>query len=158
MPWPSLDNRFEAAYVRGQDNECWLWLGNKRGNGYGRIGIGNRRYESAHRRAYRRFRGEIPDGMLVCHKCDNPLCVNPNHLFLGTTADNAQDRERKGRGYKISEGPRAKGERHWHAQLTDQDVLAIRLDRRRAVAIAEAYKIHKSTVYKIINRRIWRHI
>lgn len=73
---------------------CWLWQGLKTAKGYGRYGKGGRR---AHRIAYSEFIGEIPSGLLVLHSCDNPSCVNPNHLFLGTSADNTKDMVTKGR-------------------------------------------------------------
>jgi hypothetical protein len=78
---------------------CWEWVGSKR-NGYGRIIIGSRtdgtrKSMSAHRVSYELKYGEIPEGMEVCHKCDNPCCVNPDHLFLGTRQDNIDDRVRR---------------------------------------------------------------
>lgn len=80
---------------------CIVWQGSKR-NGYGRLMVGSRtdmtrKSVSAHRYAYEAYIGEIPKGKLVCHSCDNPACVNPNHLWLGTHQDNINDRERKGR-------------------------------------------------------------
>lgn len=75
---------------------CWLWMGHCSGR-YGRMRVGGNKAEGAHRLSWRLHRGEIPAGMLVCHKCDTPLCVNPDHLFIGTDADNARDRDSKGR-------------------------------------------------------------
>lgn len=77
---------------------CWNWIGHRNSNGYGHISIDNRMVLS-HRHAWSLERGEIPAGMFVLHHCDNPACVRPAHLYLGTKRDNALDRERRGRGY-----------------------------------------------------------
>ena len=78
---------------------CWLWWGVVNGAGYGRIGLGSRKQgmDFAHRVAYRLFRGEIPEGQHVLHRCDTPLCANPDHMFLGSRVDNMQDCSAKGR-------------------------------------------------------------
>ncbi len=84
-------------YIPVPESGCWLWLGGWNIYGYGKTG-GNSGSVFAHRIFYRHFVGEIPAGMLVCHKCDTPACVNPSHLFVGTVKDNAIDREQKNRG------------------------------------------------------------
>jgi hypothetical protein len=92
--------------------ECWLWLGPVHTNGYGRLWItrrlGKRKKGKAHRTSYELVYGPIPDDILVCHHCDTKLCVRPNHLFLGTDADNMDDKTRKGRT--------PSGEDHWNWQ------------------------------------------
>ena len=93
----TLAEKFNAKIKRGDG--CWLWQASVTADGYGRMGIGgpgNKRM-LAHRVAWQLYVGKIPDGMLVLHKCDNPPCCNPKHLFLGTDADNARDMSRKGR-------------------------------------------------------------
>lgn len=87
--WSSVDKK--------SDNDCWNWTrGRSSQLGYGSFKLGNEQY--THRLAWELTNGKIPEGLCVCHHCDNPLCCNPNHLFLGTVKDNMQDRDMKGRG------------------------------------------------------------
>ena len=79
------------------DEACWPYTGSRRGNGYGRLRLFGK-YELAHRVAYRLTAGDIPDALHVCHRCDNPPCCNPAHLFVGTHQDNMNDKVAKGRG------------------------------------------------------------
>lgn len=83
-----------------EGNKCWPWTGTKDNNGYGKLGYGGRDYKAdykAHRMSYEMRFGPIAHGKVICHTCDNPSCVNPNHLFEGTQADNTRDTSRKGR-------------------------------------------------------------
>ena len=92
-----LRARFFDLVKKHDGDGCWLWLGTCRGDGYGLTKTEDRKTIGSHRMAYLLTYGEIPDGLLVLHKCDNPPCVNPEHLFLGTHQDNRDDMLKKGR-------------------------------------------------------------
>jgi len=106
-------NRFWSKVDKSGD--CWEWTGYRERYGYGRVSmvaIGMSNKVLAHRAAWILTHGEIPSGMNICHTCDNPICVNPSHLFLGTHQDNMRDRDSKGRGVV----PDNRGENHWTAR------------------------------------------
>lgn len=87
--------RFWAHVEKGPG--CWLWTGARTWSGHGTFNVGAKKFDRAHRVAYRLVHGAIPDGLVVCHQCDNPPCVNPAHLWLGTQGDNLRDMMAKGR-------------------------------------------------------------
>ena len=137
---------------------CWEWQGSKR-RGYGRTIIGSRtngtrKSVSAHRLSYQVFVGKIPEGYEICHKCDNPSCINPEHLFAGTRQDNIDDRERKHRNVvKI-------GEEQPIAKLTKKDVKNARYERAfkgtSFNALAAKYGVSKKTIQNAINGVTWK--
>lgn len=133
--YQSAEQRFAAQHMPVSESGCWLWIGSINAHGYGGMRANEKTY-AAHRYSWERKFGAIPAGAHVCHKCDTPSCVNPDHLFLGSNRDNVADRENKGRG------PQA--ERHPRARLSDLDVAAIRTsqDRRRAIAARYGISIH----------------
>ena|ERR1019366_4582631 len=129
---------------------CWIWGGYLNSYGYGRLGR-NRSERGAHRLAYRVYRGPIPEGMLVLHRCDMPCCVNPNHLFLGTDADNNNDCIAKGRAVHPA------GEKQGLAKLTWKDVRAIRAVRGIFTirSLAHKYHVERSTVRNVLRGVTW---
>lgn len=113
--------RFLQSFTRGEGDECWIWTGRTRPSGYGLFNLGPATSMQATHVVLGAYKGPPPfPGAFALHSCDNPRCVNPNHLRWGTSQDNADDREKRGRSVK------PKGEQHGHAKLTDSDVLFIR--------------------------------
>ena len=132
---------------------CWVWTGQTDSDGYGRIKTSNRPRKRirAHGFSWELHVGPIPNGLDVCHRCDNPPCVRPDHLFLGTTADNQAD--------KVAKGRQARGERHASAKLTTAHVLAIRADRTtRQRDLASQYGVSIQLIAAIRARRVWKHL
>lgn len=128
---------------------CWVWTRSRDRGGYGEFRLRGKRVR-AHRYSWELKNGPVPEGMCVCHTCDNPSCVNPDHLFLGDQSVNMKDCSRKGRA--------AFGERTANAKLTEDDVRSIKLDRRTTRAIATAYGVGQSTIAGIKTGRRWAHV
>ena len=143
---------FDNHYGIDPETGCWIWTAARSSAGYGQVFVdGHVLY--AHRVAYERATCQVvPVELEVCHRCDNPPCVNPDHLFVGTHADNFRDAAEKGR----MEGLR--GERSPMAKLTERDVLSIRSDRRSHRQIAADYGISNRHVSSIKRREVWSHI
>lgn len=130
---------------------CWLWLGVIDHKGYGTISINNRTV-LAHRASFEAKHGPIDRGLCVLHRCDEPLCINPDHLFRGTQLDNLHDMMQKGRHRTM------RGEKSCHAKLTTAQVLAIRSDARPVKIIAAEYGVSGHSIYEIKARRNWAHV
>jgi hypothetical protein len=141
--------RFDAKWSPEPFSGCHLWFGANNPAGYGRFGI-RKIMHHAHRVAWLLHRGEIPSGVCVCHVCDTPSCVNPDHLFLGTHTDNERDKMNKGR--------KAVGEKiPWH-KLSEGDVRNIRQDPRPQTVIASEFGVRQCLISAIKNRKCWRHV
>lgn len=155
-PFKPFGDRFRS-YIQWTPS-CWLWTGQKR-NGYGEFRLIPTRQgirELAHRISYAIHSGPIPKGMFVCHKCDNPPCVNPDHLFLGTSKDDNQDRHRKG-GYVNQ----PQGENHFNVFLTEAQVRAIHdryVPNKNSPELAAEFGIDKRYVWLIGTERRWKHL
>lgn len=140
--------------------KCWNWIGSKR-NGYGRLIIGSRtlgtrRSVSAHRYSFEIFKGAIPNELFVCHHCDNPSCVNPDHLFVGTRQDNVDDRERKGRNIKP---PLYSSEQHPSAIHTLVEIKCLRAAWENwdgsITALAAVHKVDRRWLSDVLNNKRW---
>lgn len=141
----------EKRSIRQPDSDCWLWHPRDGKEGYGQVRIDGANV-LAHRASWLASFGPIPDNMLVCHKCDTPRCVNPNHLFLGTHADNSADCAAKGRLYIQLKGRDFAFTRlKRYKKLTDSQVKAIYESTASLKGLAAKYKVSVSTISLIRN-------
>lgn len=149
--------RFEKRYIPVTETGCWLWLASVNNSGYGAfclLGITN----AAHRASWVLFKGPIPNGKHVLHRCDVRCCVNPDHLFLGSMVDNSRDMMKKGRGRYVAH----LGESNGRARLDEQKVLEIRqlaaehLHSERKLAVT--FDVSRWTIRNIVNKRRWKHL
>lgn len=144
--------RFEEKYIPEPTSGCWLWDGQRTTRGYGHFWFDGKD-RKAHRISWHLHVGPIPNGMHVLHKCDNPPCVNPDHLFLGTNADNNADMMRKGRNRQ----PR--GADKPHTKLSEEDVVAIyslRHSLLKPQEVAAVYGVGRTQINKIWKGTVWR--
>lgn len=146
----TLTERLEQ-YTK-KTSECWLWVGNQDPNGYGRLNVRGKPM-LAHRLWWASANGD-PGKMHVLHKCDNPQCVKPEHLFLGTQTDNLKDMHNKKRGRQ----GHMFGEDHGMAKLTEQQVREIRHSRDTVTALSKAYFVSKTNISDIRSGKTWKHI
>ncbi len=140
LTWTAVDCGYETP--------CWVYDGPKEKRGYGQRICREGERLAAHRFAWVATHGTIPDDLFVLHRCDNPSCVRPDHLFLGTTSDNIRDKFAKGRDVR--------GEQHPHAKLTEAAVLAIRSDQRASTAeLAKRYGVSATHIRRVITHKAW---
>ncbi len=130
---------------------CWEWSGARQDFGYG-IFWEDGKSISSHRYSWKLFVGNIPENMFICHHCDNPSCVNPDHLFFGTQKDNMRDMVNKGR--------QARGEGHGRSILTKDNVLFIRnnAEKYTRAQLTKIFNMDRTTIDKVITRDLWGHI
>lgn len=139
---------------------CWEWTGYIEKNGYGKITF-RRKRQSVHRLSYSSFKGDIPEGMDVCHRCDVRHCVNPEHLFVGTRKQNMEDCVNKGRQAKGDKLQHLVGEKCNFSKLCSDDVIQIRKLKSEGVKTSEiAFKFNVSgdNIRRIVRRDTWSHI
>lgn len=179
---PQAIVNFNQRICKGSPDDCWIWIGDTGSNKYGYFSLQGRRY-LAHRIAYFFEHPSDSQNLLVCHKCDNPSCCNPNHLFLGTDLDNNRDMVSKGRncsaerfsailkeraargdrnGSRTHPEKRLRGENHPASKLLPNQIKEIRrcYSNKEATmqSIADRYHLGLGTVSRIIHRLTWSHI
>ena len=150
--WPKVD-------TSAGPNACWPWTGHQAPTGYGQIGAGGRSdgVLYAHRVSYELNFGPIPDGLYVCHTCDNPPCVNPGHLFAGTPTENSHDARDKGRLVM----PRLRGEDAAPAVLTEtqaREIIARRAAGEKLTDLSRRFGVSESAISQLARGRTWRHL
>ncbi len=150
----SIRDRFEAKTCPEPNTGCLLWTGATgsafSGGAYGSMKITTRMNRGAHRVAWELERGPIPDGLSVLHRCDQPLCVNVDHLFLGSHAANMADMATKGRSMR--------GTGHFRSKLTPATVLAIRASSEPSRTLAKAFGVAYATIEKVRYGKTWTHV
>jgi hypothetical protein len=145
----TLKERLERKVMPEPNSGCWLWLGAVNVQGYGKISLpGSKNTVQSHRAAYELFCGPLPQGAWVLHRCDNPLCVNPEHLFLGTPQDNSRDMV-------------AKGRHDAHPRLSENAVREIRKRHAagaRQTDLAATFGVSRRQIGNIVERRNWKNV
>jgi hypothetical protein len=154
MQSPTLEKRFWGKFLVGRPADCWEWTGKKCNWGYGSLWAGDGKLIGAHRLSYILHKGDIPDGMVVQHDCDNPACVNPRHLTLGTHKTNSDDKMRKGRWKPGG----SRGEGIANSRLKEADVIQIRAANGTLREIAEQFDVCEGAIWNIRSGRTWAHV
>jgi len=152
--WKNVNKN--GPYCKQCGSRCWVWTGHVNEDGYARFYFNNISM-LVHRLAWSAYyKQDIPDGILVCHTCDNPACVRPGHLFLGTHADNNADRDAKGRGIVL------KGEEIGSSRLTDVEVKQIRelyaTGKYKQGELGAMFGVSQSAVWRVVRNIHWKHV
>lgn len=136
------------------ENGCLEWTASRNPKGYGQLNVSSIG-KTAHRLSWKAFYGDIPKGLQVLHRCDNPPCINPLHLFLGTNLDNSNDKVRKGRQ------PFLKGEMNGASKMTEESVILCRKlysEGRTQTSLAIQFGVHQTSIWRAVHRKKWKHI
>ena len=147
----TVRSKFESRFIPEPNSGCWLWTASVSSDGYGHMAV-NGKLVGAHRLAYLLYRGPIPPNRYICHKCDVPGCVNPDHLFVGTPADNTRDSFKKGRMV------RARGEEQHLSRLTKDNVPQLVQRWRfgeRTIDLAQEFEVGETTLHNIWSGNSW---
>lgn len=156
----TIEETFFDGVRINSDTECLNWIKHKSHFGHGRLHFGSK-YYGAHRFSYEYFIGKIPNGLCVCHKCDNPSCVAPSHLFLGTKADNNKDCYQKGRYRNVPSDNPIKGIDHKNSKLNESDVMLIKemlIYKISCSNICKLFNVSYGAIHHIKTGRTWNHI
>ena len=148
-PTTPLKEKILRGAIPVPESGCWLWEGGVNPMGYGKTSMGKKTI-TAHRASYEVFVGKVPDGLFVLHRCDVPSCVNPSHLFLGTQADNIND--------KVNKQRQAKGERHGMSKITEEVAAKIKFGGGPHAVAAKKYGISACMVSQIRSGMYWKHV
>ncbi len=145
---------WSKVHIRG-NNSCWEWIGCKDIKGYGRVKY-HRKVVAAHRIAYKLFFGSIPSNMQVLHKCDNRVCCNPSHLYLGTNSDNVRDKVARNRQYRPA------GLLNNHVKLSISNISEIRelykIGKHSYRALAKRFNVTEPNIGYIVRRETWKFV
>ncbi len=155
----TLRERLRARLVPVGD--CLVWTGCLQSQGYGQLRVAGRGAVYTHRLAWELDHGPIAEGLFVCHRCDNPPCCKPHHLFLGTRSDNIRDMVSKGRSHMQREPWRVQGARNPFARLKENDVkeiIRLRASGLTLLAIAQRFGVSESTIHLIDVGKTWTHV
>jgi HNH endonuclease len=166
-PTKRIEHFWSRVFVTESPDACWIWDGTTTQHGYGKIRTGRGTTTGAHRFAWESKHGPIPHGLRVLHRCDNPICVNPDHLFLGTQRDNIHDmiekrRHLHGDAHRAAVSLRLPRGSHVHgAKLTEDGVRAMRARYAQGESmrqLAAAFGIRKGTVWQVVTGKSWKHV
>jgi len=149
-PMP-LNERFEMQYIPVTESGCWIWVGSISKSGYGRIKV-NKKTSAAHRVSYELHKEEIREGMYICHTCDNPSCVNPNHLYQGTAKQNTLDMLIRNRAAN------RRNENHPNVKYSNELVMHIRNSNKTLKELEKETGIGEKYLWQLINKKKERRI
>jgi hypothetical protein len=157
-----MRERYNKFVPERPDDGCWLWVGNKNPQGYGYFSVENKGKRATHVALFLETGEWPPKGVDVCHRCDNPSCVRPDHLFIGTRRENMRDCVKKGRNantiHLIPKEAQVRGSKHPRAKLNEEAVRRILSSGERAVVLAERYGVRRNTINQIRAGKAWNHV